>query len=181
MNLIDLFFLTLCLGIIYASISKGLLCEMFKVSGLLLGAFFAFQYYLFFSDKISGKIFFLKPKLLHVIIFFSIFISVRMVFTFLRLIVSSMLKKKYVLDEKSYTEKLILIFVGVFRGVFFSSVIFYILFLSPIDSKYFNKGISYGMFKNFAPGIYLAAAKLGSEFNPQMKVNEEAEKYLNFY
>ena len=180
MSLIDLFFLILCLGTIYVSILKGFLCEMFKITGLLLGALFAFHYYPFISTKISGKISFLNPKLLYLITFFSIFFSVRMVFTFLRLIVAALFKKKYVLDEKSYSDKLFLVFVGGVRGAFFSSVIFFVLFLSPMDGKYFNKGISYNLFKNFAPKSYLVILTLYSRFNPQIELNKEVTNYLEF-
>jgi len=179
-SFIDLFFLILCLVTIYVSISKGLLCEMFKITGLLLGALCAFHYYPFISTKLSGKTSFIQPKLLYLITFFSIFFSVRMVFTFLRLIVVAFFKKKYVLDEKSYGDKLFLVFVGGVRGAFFSSVIFFILFLSPMDGKYFNKGIFYSMFKNFAPESYFAIATLYSKFNPQIELNEEVRNYLDF-
>ena len=179
-SFIDLFFLILCLGTIYVSISRGLLCEIFKVVGLLLGAFAAFHFYLLLSIKISGKMAFLKSKFLYLIAFFLIFFSIRMVFTFLRLIVSAIIKKKYVLDEKSYIDKTVLIFIGGARGAFFSSVIFFILFLSPLDVKYFNKGISYGLFKNFAPESYLAIAALCSKFNPQIELNEEVRNYSDF-
>ena len=71
-------------------------------------------------------------------------------------------------------------FVGGVRGAFFSSVIFFVLFLSPMDGKYFNKGISYNLFKNFAPKSYLVILTLYSRFNPQIELNKEVTNYLEF-
>jgi len=172
-TLIDSFFLILCLRVVYVSISRGIVCESFKVAGLLLGSFFAFHYYFSLADKISGKILFLGREYLLLSFFLLIFLGIRLLFTFFRLIVTFFFKK----DEVYLKERIILFFLGIFRASLIGSIVFFSLYLSPLDSKHFCHSISYSIFKNVGPKIYLVAFKIYGKLSPKIVVNKEVEEY----
>jgi len=172
-DLIDLFFLILCLRVIYISIAKGVVCEGFKIAGLLLGAFFAFQFHSFYEAS-NFKVAFLNNKYLEFISFASIFLSVNGIFSLLRLIVTSLFKRK----DIPLGERWALLFVGGARAAFLLSLIIFLLHLSPLDSKYFTQSISYGMFKGVAPRYYLITFGMYKSFYPEANLSQRVEEYL---
>jgi len=166
---VDLFFLILCLRVIYISISRGIVCESFKLAGVLLGSFFAFHYYSSLADKIP----FLSREYFLLIAFISIFLWIRLILTLSRMIVTFFCKK----DGVCFKARVVSLFLGAFRASLIGSVIFFSLHLSPLDSKYFCHSISYSIFKDISPKIYLVALKGYGKFNPKIIVNKEVEKY----
>jgi len=171
--LIDLLFLILCLRVIYISISRGIVRENFKIGGLLLGSFFAFQYYSSLADSISDKIPFLSRGYFFLFSFLLILLGIRLTCTLFRLIVSFFFKR----DEIYLKEKILLFFLGAFRASLIGSIIFFLLYLSPLDSKYFCHSISYSVFKNIGPKIYLIAFKVYDKASSKIVVNKEVEEY----
>jgi len=170
---IDLFFLILCLRVVYISISRGIVSESFKLTGLLLGAFLAFHYYYSFADKISDKIHFLSREYFLLFSFLLIFLGIRLIFTLARLIVTFFFKK----EESAFKERVVLFFLGVFRASLIGSVIIFSLHLSPFDSKRFHHSLSYSLLKNFGPKIYLMTFKVYDKISFKMVVNKEVVKY----
>ena len=170
---IDLFFLIICLRVIYISISRGVLRESFKIIGLFFGSFFAFQYYFSLSDSISKKISFLNKEYFLFGSFFLILLGVGLVFAFTGLIAAFLFRKK----EMCPKERLLSFFFGAFRASFLVSVILFLLHLSPLDSKHFCHTIAYNITKNIGPKIYLMSFKMYNKFNPEAAVNKEVEEY----
>ena len=170
---IDLFFLILCLRVVYISISRGIVSESFKLAGLLLGAFFAFHYYYSFADKISDKIHFLSREYFLLFSFLLIFLGIRLIFTLARLIVTFFFKK----EDLSLKERSLSFFLGAFRASFIGSIILFSLYLSPLDSKCFCHSISYSIFKNIGPKIYIMAFNVYDKINFKILINKEVVKY----
>ena len=170
---IDLIFLILCLRIIYISVSRGIVQESFKLIGLLVASFFAFHYYSLLGDAIQNKISFLNREYLYFTSFLLILLGVRTVFNLLRLIVTLLFK----IGHASPTERWLGLFLGGVRAVFLSSIIIFLLVLSPLNPKYFSNSLSYAFFKNIAPKIYLLSYNLYSKFNSSSVSNEEVERY----
>ncbi len=172
-TLIDLVFLILCLRVVYISMSRGIISESFKLTGLLLGSFFAFHYYSFLADKISDKIPFLGRGYFLLFSFLLILLGVRLIFSLSRLILTFFFKR----GEVGLKERRVLFFLGVFRAFLIGSIIFFSLYLSPLDSKRFCHSISYSISKNVGPGIYLVAFKVYDKLSPRIVVNKEVKNY----
>ena len=172
-NFIDLFFLILCLRIIYITITRGVLRESFKLAGLLIGSLCAFHFYNSFAQSLGSKIAFLNKDHLSFISFLLIFGCIVLVFILFRMIVTSFFKT----NEISFSERWLLAVLGVFRTIFLLSIIFFIYFLFPTHSKYPYKSISYRVCKNLAPKIYLASFRAFNSFGKDIKLNKEVELY----
>lgn len=172
-NLIDIFFLIVGLRIIYIAASGGIIKEIFKITGSLGGAFLAFHYYSPFASMIGEKIPFLNEQYIGFLPFFFIFSVLVIFFSFLGKLINLFLKR----EELSLEEKSVALFAGIFRFIFFTSVVIFGLSLLPVDKKYYQGSFSYRMFKNVAPGIYLGTVEFYSKFNQKAVVNEEVKKY----
>lgn len=170
---IDSLFLILCLRVIYISISRGIIRENFKIGGLLLGSFFAFQYYFSLADSLSDKIPFLNRGYFLLFSFLLILLGIRLVFIIARLIVTFFFKR----DEIYFKERVLLFFLGAFRASLIGSIILFSLYLSPLDSKYFRHSISYSIFKNVGPKIYLVAFRGYDKISSKIVINKEVEEY----
>ena len=170
---IDLIFLILCLRVVYIAISRGIVSESFKLVGLLLGSFFAFHYYSFLADKISDKIPFLSREYFLLFSFLLILLGIRLIFTLSRLIVTFFFKK----DQVYFKKRVVLLFLGAFRASLIGSIVFFSLYLSPLDSTRFCHSISYSIFKNVGPKIYLIAFKVYDKISPKILVNKEVAEY----
>ncbi|MCK4912134.1 MAG: CvpA family protein, partial [Candidatus Omnitrophica bacterium] len=163
----------LCLRVVYTSITRGIVCESFKILGLLFGAFFAFHYYFALGEGISGKIHILSKEYFLLFSFLLIFLGIRLIFTLSRLIVTFFFKKK----ESYFKERATLFFLGVLRASLIGSILLFLLHLSPLGSKRFSHSISYGIFGNIGPKIYLMAFKGYNKVNSKAVVNKEVVKY----
>ena len=172
---IDLFFLILCLRVIYISISRGLISENFKIAGILFSSFFAFQYFAFLGDVLQNKVFFLNVEYLHLASFILIFFATYTVFGLVRLIVTLLCRKR----ESSIGKNWLLLCMGVFRAIFLSSVIIFVLCLSPLDSKHFRNSISFNLFSDVAPNIYFISLGTYNLINPEAVLNSKVEEYVN--
>ncbi len=170
---IDLFFLILCLRIIYISVSKGAGHEIFKTLGLLVSGLFAFHFYSFLGQSINDKISFLSKEYLYFFSFLGIFLGVGAIFNLLGLITALLFKQEVV----SKPQRWIGLFFGVFRALFLSSIIVFLLHLSPLNSQYFDDTISYKIFKNVAPKVYLLSFKVYNKIYKQAQINKEVEGY----
>ena len=123
--LIDLFFLILCLRVTYISATRGILRESFKIGGLLVGALFALHYYFSLGDYISKKILFLGKDYPYLVSFLLILLSIGVVFSLSRSIVTLLFKNKK--EEISAEERWVSVFMGGFRAVFLSSIVIFLL------------------------------------------------------
>jgi len=172
---IDSFFLLLCLGTIYSAISKGLLSEILKSSGLVLGSVLAFQFYLFIGEKIQDRVSFLSKHYFYFFSFLLIFISILIIFRLARLIVTFLIKK----SEMHIVGKWLLVISGGFRAALLSSVIIFLLFLAPFSNKYISNTFSYVLFKSIAPGIYLKSLDIYNKLNSEnsLDVNNQVKDY----
>ena len=171
-KIVDIFFLILCLRVVYSAVAAKTVREFFKVAGLLLGMLLAFHFYSFLGKK-GSNIPFISAQYLDLISFLVIFFSVRSTFGCLGLIVSLLVKKK----EETPRQKWVLLASGGLRSVLLASVFIFSLQLSPLDSKYFINSFSYNICKNFAPGTYLFLTKLLFENKEGvLKPNEDVQK-----
>ena len=171
--LIDLSFLILCLRVIYISVTRGILGESFKIGGLFVGALFAFHYYFSLGNYISKKILFLGKDYPYLVSFLLILLSIGVVFSLLRSIVTLLFKK----EEISVEERWVSVFIGGFRAIFLSSVVIFLLHQSPLDLKFIRHTVSYRMFKKVAPKIYLVYFEFYRKANPKAILNKEVKKY----
>ncbi len=172
-GLIDLFFLILCLRVIYISVSRGICLEALKLSGLLVSSLLAFQYYPPLAGNISRKLPFFNQEYFYFWSFLAIFLSVSAVFSLVRLIMLVFLEKK----EKSFGEKLIALFAGGLRAAFLASLVIFLLHLTPLGSQRFSSNLSYRIFKNIAPKTYLISFAFINKLNSGISLNEEIQKY----
>lgn len=170
---IDLFFLILLLRIICIAVLKGVLRESFKVAGLLVGSLIAFQHYSIFADKVTQKILFLNKGSLYFLSFLLILLAIQAVFIFLRVIVCCIHKK----EEISLPERRLAFFIGAARAIFTSSIVIFMMYLSPLNVRYFNKSISYNIFKNIAPKAYLMSFGVYTNINKGVILNKEVKEY----
>lgn len=172
---IDLFFLILCLRVIYSAVTRGIIQESFKIVGLLAGAFLAFQYYTFLGDKIEGKLAFLNEEYLGFFSFLLIFLGTVMIFSLIRLIVSFLAVK----GEVPFTERWLLLVLGVFRAAFLSSVIVFLIYLFPFGSKHFSHPVPSVIFRKIAPQVYLWSLAAYAKLNPQstLTANQAVREY----
>jgi len=176
-NVIDFLFLILGLRIVYVAVSRGFIRESFKIAGLLLGSFFAFQYYSFFSNNINLQIPFLNREYLYFLSFLTIFLGIGIVISLLRLMITVLFKKK----EASSRSKWGLVLMGGFRAVFLSSIIIFLLFLSPLNPAYYQQSISCSIFKNVAARIYLVSFGVYKKFNSKLIVNNKVKEYYESF
>ncbi len=171
--LIDIFFLILCLRVIYIAVSRGIPSESFKLAGLLIGSFLAFAYYPYVGKVINDKIPILKKEYFHFVSFFFILLGVVIVFSLARLITAILFKR----EKIPYKERWVALIMGVLRFCLLSSVILFILHLSPLKPKHLNESITYGILKNVAPKYYLVTHKIYELFEPKAILNEEVRDY----
>ncbi len=172
---IDLFFLLLCVRILYISVSRGILGEVIKIIGLLSGAFFAFQYYSFVGNTVGQSILFLNKKYFQAITFLVILLGIRTIFSFLGLIVRLLFKR----EEIAILERWISFFAGSFRAIMLASIILFVFYLSPFDSRFVSHSLTYSFFKDIAPGSYLISQNIITSLNPKFKINKDVKDYVN--
>ena len=173
---IDLLFLLLCVRILYISVSRGVVCEIIKIAGLLIGAFFAFQYYSFLGDTVGESILFLNKKYFHLVTFLVIFLGIRAIFSFLGLILRLLFKR----EDIASSERWISFFAGGFRASLLFSIILFVIHLSPFDSEFLTRSKAQAFFRNIAPGSYRVAQRSLASFNPKFTLNRNVEEYLNY-
>jgi uncharacterized membrane protein required for colicin V production len=170
---IDIFFLILCLRILYISVSRGIVCEVLKIIGLLAGALFAFQYYSSIAATASNKIPFFRKEHLEGVVFFLILLVIGIVFHFVQLIVTFLFKR----EQIPRGERWLSFFLGGTRVSFSLSVIIFLLSLFSFTPQDIYRTISYGLFKNIAPKVYLVSFGFYNKINPKAVLNKEVEAY----
>ncbi|UCD15318.1 MAG: CvpA family protein [Candidatus Omnitrophota bacterium] len=172
---IDFIVAALCLKVVYTAVSRGLVNEIFKSTGLLIGSLFAFHYYPHLAAKVEANFPFLNKKYLSFVLFLLIFLGVMTVFSIVRKIVAFLYKK----EEISVKERWVSFIIGGLRFVFLSSIIFFLMHLYSFNQRHYSKSISYSVFKNVAPKVYLVSLdflnfyKIGSPKGS----NKEVKKY----
>src|SRR3989338_7658039 len=92
--LIDLGFIILWGRILYIAVSRGIVTEIIKLTGLLAGIFFAFQYYSSDGGKLNLSIPFLGKGYFNLVTFLIIFFGIRTIFSLLGLIVNLLFKRQ---------------------------------------------------------------------------------------
>ena len=172
-NLIDFFFLLLCLRVVYSAIARGIVSEAFKMAGLLTGAFFAFHYHSFVRDTFTN-ISFLNQQYVDFLSFIAIFVSVTTLFGIARLIVTLLFKRK----DISSRERWAMLFVGTARAIFLTSIMLFALYLSPLNNENIVNCLSFRLFKNVAPRTYLMMSHLYRHPGvSEITTNKEVEEY----
>lgn len=172
-EVIDILFLILCLRIIYISARKGLLRESFKIAGLAAGAFLSFYYFVPAGEWLSQKVFFLKKDFSEVLSFLLIFSAPILLFSFLRAVTDLFFKK----EDFSWEERMVSVIIGGSRAVFLSSVILFMMHLSPLPRRYFEKSLALGLFKLPAPALYISVFEAFKKFIPKEEVEAEIKTY----
>jgi len=171
--IIDIFFLILCLRIIYIAVSRGIVSEGFKLIGTLLGGLCAFRWYKFL-DTYTGRVPFLNRQYLDFISFLAIFLSIHAIISLIRFIITSLFKRK----EIPVKERWISLFVGMVRAVFLSSVFVFMMHLSSPNPQYLTQSKSTRIFKNIAPKIYLVVARtMSGASGEESLTNKEVREY----
>jgi len=157
---------------------RGYLCEVFKLMSLLIASFLAFYYYSLLGDSIFNKISFLNEQYVYFLAFLGIFTTVTLIFSFLRLIVLFLAKREKAENPKPKV-KWVLFFSGAFRALYLSSIIIFVIYLSPLDSESFQQSLSGVVCKKIAPKIYLQSFKLviKNGKNKDKKANKEVKEY----
>lgn len=171
--IIDIFFLILCLRISYIAVSRGIVCEGFKLIAVLVSGLCSFQWYKFL-DTYTGRVPFLNKQYLDFISFLVIFFSIHTIISLIRFIITSLFKRK----EIPVKERWISLFVGALRAVFLSSIILFMLHLSSFNPQYLAQSISLRTFKNIAPKLYLITAEIASGAGDKKSlINKEVREY----
>lgn len=173
---IDLLFLLLCVRILYISVSRGVVSEIIKLVGLLIGAFFAFQYYSFLGDTVGESILFLNKKYFYLVTFLVILLGIRAIFSFLGLIVRLLFKR----EDIAIFERWVAFFAGGFRASLIFSIVLFVIYLSPFNSEFLNESKTYAWFKNIAPASYILAQRSLTSFNPEFSVNRNVQEYFDY-
>ena len=172
LGLIDIIFISLCIGITCEAVSKGFFLEIFKLVGLFFGVMLSFQLYPFLAANVTEKLPFLTKGYSKFSAFCLLFFSIIFVFGILSRILASLFKR----EEISSLEKAFSIFLGLIRVIFLSSIVVFLLYLFPGKNDFFVRGVSKEFLKNIAPKIYLVSIKSYKKIQPNFKANEEVEK-----
>ncbi|MBU1121097.1 MAG: CvpA family protein [Candidatus Omnitrophica bacterium] len=161
--------------VIYTAVSKGVVNEAFKASGIFIGSLFSFHYYLQVAAKLEANLPFLNKKYLFFTVFLLIFLGILAVFSVLRKIVAFLYKK----EEFSVKERWISFFIGGLRFVLLASVILFFLHLYSLNEKYYGKSVSYRLLKKVAPKVYLVSLDFLNfyKIDTQKELNKEVKKY----
>lgn len=179
-NIIDLFFLILCLRVVYAAMVRGYICEIFKLISLLTASFLAFQYYASFADSIAKNLSFLNGKYIYFLSFLMISGTTTLAFSLLRLIVLFLARSEKP-EETRRKAKWVLFFAGAARAAYSSSIILFVIYLSGLNPLNYQHSLSFTAFSKIAPKIYLESFKLAAgkieKKNDNIAVNKEVEEY----
>jgi hypothetical protein len=115
------------------------------------------------------------PNFLKGLSFLLIFVGIYLIFYLIRKIISLLLKP----NEPLPKERLISLLLGGFRFTFISSLIFFLIYLSPKEIN-FQKSWFYG-FKNIAPKTYLFLLNIYHRFNSKNELNKDVESFLKMH
>ncbi len=174
-KIIDLLFILVFLSIIYQAQREGFVGEFFKALGILAASLVAFHFYSSFplQEKLA---FFLNKELYQACVFTLLFVGIRFIFFVSRKFLLYFFKKeKYLLRERLSASVL-----GVFRFSITCSVLIFIFYLGGWRGEALFKSLSYPIFKNIAPAIYLnILEKAKIKFN-NLKANKEVVDYYAF-
>ena len=174
--LIDLGFIILWGRILYIAVSRGIVTEIIKLTGLLAGIFFAFQYYSSDGGKLNLSIPFLGKGYFNLVTFLIIFFGIRTIFSLLGLIVNLLFKRQGI----GVFERWISFFAGSLRAALFSSVIVFAFYLSPFNLSIAKRSLAINIFAKPAAYTYMAISRLFPVSDKKMKANQNIEEYLNF-
>ncbi len=172
-NFLDILFLIICLRVVYVAAARGMIAEGLKGGGLLAGSLLAFHYYTFIGDRFTAQGRFIRPEYFDFISFFFILVAAGLIFALTRLIVMVLFKR----DEIPATERWLALFAGGARAIILSSVLIFLLHLSPLEPRLYNQSFSWKFAHRVAPKVYLESFKLYRHFVPTSQVNKEVQKY----
>jgi len=170
---IDIFFLLLCLGIVYSAVSRGIVHEFFKLTGLLFAIFFAFHYYPLLGKSLENRVSVVNANYAQAVSFLVIFAGITIVFNLARLIVTFLFRREHI----ALAERWLSLCTGLIRAALTISVLFFLAHLAGHGSDRLPRTISYKVFKTVAPHAYLALYTVYSKFGPQATVNDAVQKY----
>ncbi|MCM8831812.1 MAG: CvpA family protein [Candidatus Omnitrophica bacterium] len=175
-GIIDIVFLIIFFRIVYIAISKGIIFEILKFIAIIVALFFSFHYYSCLP-KLPQKFVSLVPTEKVVFLsFVTIFFGTLFIFLFLSKILSLLFGKK----EFSVIEKWIALFIGIVRFWFLASVLIFIFSIFPMSvvrEKLLANSISVNLFSNVAPFGYFSITRLSKIIKPDIKINENIQKY----
>ncbi|MBD3264954.1 MAG: hypothetical protein GF375_07605 [Candidatus Omnitrophica bacterium] len=172
-EVIDIFFLITCLRITYISARNGLLKESFKIVGVVAGIFLSFYYFVPAGSWLNQKVFFLQKDFSEFLSFLLIFSASILLLSFLRIAVGLFFKR----ENFSRRERLVSVVIGGVRAVFFSSIVLFMLILSPLPRRYFEKSFSWEVFRLPAPAMYIFVFETFKKSVPQERTEIKIENY----
>lgn len=172
---VDVIFVIICLRIIYIAAARGVFCEAIKLVGLLIGSFFAFQYYSLLGSTVGQSISFLDKRQFHLVTFLVILLGIRAVFSLLGLIARLLFKRQ----DISTSERWIAAVVGGVRAILIFSIVIFIFQLTSFNPENFSNSIACNLFRNAAPRTYIIAHSAFTTIFPKFFVNKKVEDYVN--
>ncbi len=167
---IDLLSIFLILRIIYIALREGLISEGIKVIGSWCALFFSLQYYPLLLGGFKSEV--LKREYLNFFSFFLIFFGVLALFSLLRKMITTFVKRK----NKTLIENAISFLLGGVRaGILLIAFVFSFSLLSP-KKNIFRGSLSLRVFYRFVPKIYLYSFRVYKKLYPQAKLNKEVRR-----
>jgi uncharacterized membrane protein required for colicin V production len=162
---IDSVVLLILLRVLYIAIKNSLFCEFIKLGGVFFASFLSFQYYPIILRKFSseGSI----RQYLDFSSFFAIFITVILIFSFLRRL--AMLLEEPMKSGYPSLKRWFSFFLGLVRASLLVSTFIFAFYLLPPEANPFRGSLSYKVFKDIAPKSYILT------FGPYKKVVSRAQ------
>ncbi len=177
-NWVDIFVLILLFRICYVSLKNGFLLELFKLLGTAAAIYCSMHYYTGVSNALRALMRLGKNGQLAFLDFISFIVLAVLgyaVFWILRELIARVLKSEAAPTLNKWGG----LVVGVARAFLFSSLLLFILFISPIDYLRDSISASYGGKKiiQVAPNMYVSAWEtFFSKFMTGEKLNETVRK-----
>lgn len=174
-SVIDFLMGVLFLRVVYTAVSRGVVNEIFKTTGLLIGFLLAFHYYPLLSAKAGVNLSFWDGKYLPFISFLLLLLGVLTVFSLLRKIISFLWKR----EDIPVKERWLSFVIAAVRFAVLSSVLLFGLYLYSLDEKYYSRSAAYLAFKNVAPKAYLISVDAINFYKGDSFciVNKEVKEY----
>ena len=168
-GLIDFFLFFIFLRVLYSAISRGIVCEAFKLLSLVIGSLLAFHYYSYVAVWLAGWAPFVSKKNCNGIAFLSILLSVTSIGALVRKIITLLFPPK----ELSALEKWIALFLGMVRFVFLASIIIYSACVLTGPGALVSQSVAFRVFRNVAPSTYEFLGSIVVSLSDRFPVNKE--------
>ena len=167
---IDIVSFIIFVRVIYIAAGRGLLNESIKLLGMFSGVFFALQYYPVFLKRLNQPPFSIHQTYLNIISFVIIFSFVGVLFFALRKGATLFIPHMHF----SLWEKISSLLLGIIRASLLISVFLFIVYLFKGNVYH---SITFPIFKNVAPAVYLKTHIIYRRINSAAALNKEVSYY----